>query len=430
MNKLVFIITFAFVSLQIFIPKIYLFGIPIYFFTILFIVLLFLIIASNAKINNHIILNSYIFYMIYLALTTLISGIVHNFPIWNILLYDFKYLLPLLLLPLISRYHYIFNSHFLELVYRSQIVFCGVVFFYVSWNMALTPLNIAELSGGYSQTHRFIGYTGYVFSDGSINRLGNTSVAMGVYVSLIWFIAFFKYLRKPNLIKLIVLIILFFCLLYTYSRSGLICLSVGLISYIALNFRKKNVLMFLFITLSSVSILVLQIGIENILKFSGSIGKLFVYFSLENEGIIQFTRLIIWQSGLDALANNPLALLFGVGHGESLVEHITGIAFYESLFFQTLIEGGVIGLTLLLIHFWAVGLILYKVRINSMDSDFFEFVQAIFYFFPGFLLANLVGGNLWQTDFLAPIFYCIVGVSIVEARKIKCSEGNIQYIKN
>lgn len=424
MNKLIFFITFSFVSLQIFLPKIYLFGVPIYFFTILYASLLFLLIFTNTQLQRHTILISYIYYVSYLALTTLISGMFHNFSVWSIFLYDLKYLLPLLLLPLIDRYHYIFNLHFLELVYRSQVTFCFIVFLYVVWNMVMTPLDITHLSGGYSQTHRFIGYTGYVFSEGSVVRLGNTSVAMGIYVALIFFIAFFKYLKSPSFLKLITLGILFLCLLFTYSRSGLICVSVGIMLYSMLSFRKKNVLGLYAIIAVTLSFLLLQIGLENILNLAGSIGKFIVYISLVSEGTIQFQRLVTWQSGLDFIVKNPLLLLVGYGHGESLVEHVTGIGFYESLFFQALIEGGLIGLSLLILHFGVIGVVLQRMKRTTAGSDIFEFVQALYFFFPGFLLANAVGGNLWQTDFFAPLFYCIIAICLTEMRKIISEVGS------
>ena len=98
----------------------------------------------------------------------------------------------------VQRYYHLFNYKFLNSVYRSQILFCVVVVTYVLFNMFTSPMDLVRLSGEYSQTHRFIGFTGHLYENSKITRIGNTSVAMGTYASLLFFISFFKFLRVPS----------------------------------------------------------------------------------------------------------------------------------------------------------------------------------------------------------------------------------------
>ena len=73
-------------------------------------------------------------------------------------------------------------------------------------------------------------------------------------------------------------------------------------------------------------------GFDKLVNFTGGLGKFISYIELVNEGTLRYQRFEIWADGLNSMLNNPFAILVGFGHGEVLLEYVTGIAFYESLF--------------------------------------------------------------------------------------------------
>ena len=234
---------------------------------------------------------------------------------------------------------------------------------------------------------------------------------MGTYASLLFFISFFKFLRVPSFFRFSVSILFFTCVLLTYSRSAIVCLAIGLLFHFTVSFQQKSVLRFyLFFAAFAFSCATLM-GFDKLVNFTGGLGKFISYIELVNEGTLRYQRFEIWADGLNSMLNNPFAILVGFGHGEVLLEYVTGIAFYESLFLQVFMEGGVVGLLLIGFHFYAVILTIAMVRkrqVGRVDP----FIDGLFFFMPGFIAANLVGGNLWQTDFFAPLFYCSIAISV------------------
>ena len=147
-----------------------------------------------------------------------------------------------------------------------------------------------------------------------------------------------------------------------------------------------------------------------ILSNVGSVGKIIKYQELIESEILINPRFKIWTHGLNFIFNNPMTIIFGIGYGDKISEAITGIAFYESSFLQIFIELGLLGFILLLSHFLIIfNFILKKLKTEDNISKLIIY-KGYFYFLPGFVLANIFGGNMYQTDFIAPIFYGFLAI--------------------
>ena len=123
-------------------------------------------------------------------------------------------------------------------------------------------------------------------------------------------------------------------------------------------------------------------------------------------------RLIMWIHGFRHLAENPDVLFFGIGYGEALLQSRTGIAFYESFFLQTLMEIGVVGLAIVVAHFFMIWLISRRASRSHSNLILRQFLKGYSLFIPGFFLANMFGANMIQTDFLAPAFYFMLALCL------------------
>ena len=182
---------------------------------------------------------SYYLLIFFCLLSTLISYLVNNFYFINNLLILVKYTLPVTIFSIVFFLNKYLNQKYLNYLYNSQLIFVFITGGYVLFNHIFYPQDIVWLSGSYTQEYRLVGYTGHVFDNYHIERIGNTSVNMGVYISLLLFISIQKLIYKQNLINYSIVIALFICLLFTYSRSGLLAFFPGLILLAILNLNKR-----------------------------------------------------------------------------------------------------------------------------------------------------------------------------------------------
>ena len=177
---------------------------------------------------------------------------------------------------------------------------------------------------------------------------------MGAYVALILLISMQRLADSQNIVNLLIAVALFICLMLTYSRAGLLAFFPGLIIYLIFNWKKRIIFYFIIIILGFITYLFVQFNILEVLNLFGSLGKVINTIELENSGILTNKRFQMWSHGYHFLKENPYIIFTGVGHGELLVEKVTGIAFYESAFYQAFVEMGFLGVLLLLLHFLMV----------------------------------------------------------------------------
>lgn len=314
-------------------------------------------------------------------------------------------------------------------VLYSQILFVLITGGYVIFNMIMSPTTIDIMTQGYSQDYRLIGYTGFGYEYGrGVRMLGTTSVPMGVYVAFLFSVFSSLYIAFRNKSYLLCSIISFFGVMLTYSRSGFIALSVSLLYLLSEKMLKQR---FLVITMALLfgGFLVGQqfFRIGDITRSYGVTAKMAsVSEALYSQGeTLQDSsrRVLIWKEALDYIGEHPGVLITGSGYGEYYTSACVSTSFLESLFFATLFQSGALGLLAILAHFY---LLWKNSRRYSLESGS-KFYAAIFYgykiFIPGFFIANLVGGNSLQTDFLAPVFFFILGVCHYQSTRVRVNSN-------
>jgi hypothetical protein len=148
----------------------------------------------------------------------------------------------------------------------------------------------------------------------------------------------------------------------------------------------------------------------------GSLGKLFSNDDFKDASSQQ--RIIYVLRGWDYIVDNPFSLFLGTGFGEMYTYALLDTPHLESLILTTLFQSGVFTLLCLVAHFyflWSTA------RYGSVRAHS-PFRRSIFYgyklYIPGLLLANLVGGNSLQTDFIAPVFYFLLGACMYGDRTV------------
>ena len=412
LRKITLSVTLLYLCLQIFFPKISVAQIDLYpLETIELILILFLLTKSKLAFNT-LIEKTYFAYMLINLASVLRASFSIGFFEISTLMILIKYSIYISMFS-IARYlkDYV-NDHKLNTIYFYHIIFFTVVGAYVLFNHIIYPQSIMYLSGSYTQQYRLIGFTGYSFGSDGLQIRGTTSVAMGVFAALLAHISLARLLARGGIKNFIVCAIFIIAILLTYSRTGLLAFTPGFLIFIFSNIKKKLVIYSLSSFLLSMIVISLWFDLWKLLNEFGAIGKVFTMISLEKAGTHSNTRIGMWIEGLNYLYDNPVALLFGIGYGEKIVGTLTGISFYESFFLQTIMEIGLFGLSFFLMHLLAIWMKLKDVKPVRYNCTHNEILYGFKLFFPGFIIANCFGANMFQTDFMAAFFYFMLAGSL------------------
>ena len=322
-----------------------------------------------------------------------------------------KYLSFILLIPIAFYLKPFFSENTVKKILYSQVLFVLLAGGYVAYNTIVYSPSPDTLIGVYSQELKLVGFTGHALSSQGLIEIGHSSVQMGVYIAVLFLIFFSLYLRIKKPRYLIMSFVLFAGLLLAYSRSGFMVMAIGITYLIGLKFLNKRVFKF---ALISVIIIIFLTLFTN---FWGFISTWGIMAKLSKRGLEDVARLFLWDLGLNFVLNNPVHLFFGTGYGTiySIFESGT----LESLLFDTLVETGVFGLLFLLLTFYYI----WKYsKICSMPFQSNNFLKAVLYGYflaiPGLLIANTVGGNSFQTDFMAPTLFLTLGICLSHTTKI------------
>jgi O-antigen ligase len=406
MKKIAAYLYFLYALTTIFLPK---FSIRfelsgIYLFEPICIFISFLVLLSG-RLKFTLLEKSYLLYIGLCFFSWLLTG---GRDIKSILLLV-KFASFILLVPIGRYFINFFTESRLKTIINSQLLFVFIAGGYVVYNTLFHPVSLEFLSGGYSSDYRLIGFTGKVFKSGELIEIGHTSVAMGVYIAILCLINFalYLYLRKRG--YLAVAVFLFIGEMFTYSRAGFLVIIIGLSYFFVSKLLKKGVVKFLFIFVFVILIISIFTNLWNYLSAFGIVGK------LVQSGVRSLRREEIWTIGLNYIWENPLTLLYGIGYGNLF--SILGFGTTESLFFDTLLQAGIPALFLILAFFYY----LWKYSRN-LSGPFGQgnYFKAVLYGYslaiPGLFVACSIGGNSIQTDFIAPVFYLVLGICLVRIR--------------
>jgi hypothetical protein len=191
----------------------------------------------------------------------------------------------------------------------------------------------------------------------------NFEIERNKYLKGIWFISFLG-----NTVGII----------GTYSRAGMICITLLLLGYLIL-FRKQRILILLTLILGSILLLVFEAQIYN--RFSS------IYTSIMNEGMTG--RTYYWSLAIDLWSKNFSSLFFGLGVGGFIYR--VGMAVHNTPL-TVLVDFGLIGFILYYLPFIVV---ISRTRFKIQDPDLFliqkGLLLGLFGVFIGFLSISDIG---------------------------------------
>jgi hypothetical protein len=413
-DKLFFNLFLLYITTTVFTPKVDLGSITFYLFEPYLIFL-----ASYMLLTKKIVLSTQIekSYFIFVGLSLLSypigvfnTGLVDEKALFLIIKYAaFGFIIP------ISYYFARFvNQENINYILFTQFLFVLVFSGYVIFNTIYYPQPFEEIMWGYSQEYRLIGYTGYALGLEGLRMVGTTSVPVGVFIALLFLIYLSLYINLRRQKYLYMAAILLVGELLTHSRSGLLVLFIGVLYVFVENYRNKNVLKIISLSMSSLILVFFYFGLYDTFSSFGTIGKLFHTFDFQ-DGSSQ-TRLLYLRSAMNYVADNPIAIIIGTGYGGEFSEALIGTYFLESLIFNVFFQSGIAA-------FFVVNSIFFfmwyyaKNYSNRLHHGFYSSIlYGIKLFIPGFFLANAVGGNSLQTDFIVPFLFFAIGTTI---RKLK-----------
>jgi hypothetical protein len=414
-RSFVLIVVILYASTTIFTPKIGIFWGPVYFFEPIFLVTVSYLIAKGRLVYSSRIETTYFVFVI-LTLLTYFQGPVYTGEIdVKAFFLIVKFSMFVMMIPVVRYLNGAVTDRIFFLVFYSQILFVLLFGSYVVFNMLVNPINLEEMSFGYSTTHRLIGFTGHAIDFNHIYKVGHTSVQMGVYTGFLFLLCLSLYVHLKRFHYLVWALIMFFGSMLTYSRSGLLVIVLGVLYLIFEMIMNRRVIAILFTAITSLVVLSLFYDLLGILTSFGSLGKV-VESGGYKDGSSQ-DRIMFWLLAINYMYQNPFILLFGTGYGEIYTTNLLGISTLESLILETLFQSGVFVLAVLLVHFYYLWRHSNTFSKNVRGNKYRAILYGCKLYIPGLLTANLVGGNSLQTDFIAPFYYFTMGVCFYRLRK-------------
>jgi hypothetical protein len=414
-SKFLFYIFILYVATTVFTPKIDFGSVTIYLFEPFLILITFYLILKKKIIFLTYIEKSYLLFMAISILTYPIgvfnTDIIDTKTIFLIVKYvSFGFIIP------ISYYYskYI-NEKRIGLIVFIQSLFVIIFGSYVLFNMILFPIPMGDIIWGYSQEYRLIGFTGYGISLNGLRMVGTTSVQTGIFVSLIFLIYLSLYVNLSKRKYLYMMIFLFIGEMLTQSRSGLLAALIGILYIILDKYNNKNILKILFTSILGLTSIIWYFDLLEFISTFGTIGKVFATIDFK-DGSSQI-RLMYLESAIKYVSENPLTIFIGTGYGGDFSQELIGTSFLENLIFTVLFQSGIVAFTVVVSTFYFMWHYAKKYTNKKKHNIYSAILYGVKLFIPGFFLANAVGGNSLQTDFIVPFLFYIIGTTIYKLKK-------------
>lgn len=259
------------------------------------------------------------------------------------------------------------------------------------------------------------GYLGYLGIGSSLVWHGQGTMehfnCLGAFLSslLLFFVPIYHYIVKNKKAGKIIIFILLMGIITTYSRNALICLVIGMLFFYF--YKTKNKIKFSFI-LTAFSLFLL--GAYNFLKNTSYTSTI----SPRND---------VWGYSLDVIASNTHNLLFGTGlssFSEAVSVYMANSFVYfhaHNLYLETLLEMGIIGLTLL-VSFLIYNLITAYKNIRLRN----KFLRVLSFSICIYIIAILALGGFDSTfDYFYTQVWLYLILGILYAKNQKLYTNNI-----
>ncbi|KIM09149.1 MAG: hypothetical protein KU28_00455 [Sulfurovum sp. PC08-66] len=415
--RVFFVIFLLYVSTTILTPKIDFGFVVVYpFEPFLILISIYLLIKKKIMLITNIEKSYFLF--IFISMSTFFLGVINTDIVDTkavlliIKFFSFGFIIS------ISYYFvkYMTESLFEKIIFI-QLLFVIVYGSYVIYNFIFFPISMGDIIWGYSQEYRLIGFTGYGLSIDGIRAIGNTSVQTGIFVGLLFLLYLSHYVLLNKKKYLIFMIIAFVGELLTQSRSGLLIVFVGVLYII---FDKYNNIKLLKIFSSTVFLLTFAIyymGLWEDISTFGTIGKIVSSEGYQDGSALQ--RLKYMSDAFEYISESPFGLIFGTGYGEGYTLILIGTPFLENLIFTALFQSGIIAFFVVLSIFYFMWHYARKLSNTKNHNIYSATLYGVKLFIPGFFIANSIGGNSLQTDFIVPFFFFIMGTTIYKQKKEK-----------
>ena len=407
-------IIFLIIAFNVFFPKILLIGSHFYLYEP-FLALLSILFLANYRTNNVYIHNIVVIYFIYLfvllvssIISFLFSGVIEFRSFFKIIRYFYIFFIFFIAFQIGS----FINEIRLKKILFYNFIFVFLWLIYLLYHYYNNPLpDIVYYTWTYAKEYRFIGLTGKAFDlrNFQIVNVGNTSVQMGVFTALFSSIFLSLYFNsKKNLFYLFCLFLFVIATIMTFSRSGFLILLIIFLTFFN-QFKNKRVFKIYLIIFSLILLFFLNDSFFNFINSFGVLGKIFITADLQDES--SSTRLDYWLRAFNLLKENPFLLISGVGFGDYSSYKFIKTPHLESLFFTTLFQSGILGFLFLTFFFLTIykSMIIY-LNNNESKSIYYNILYGLYKFYPGFILANLLGGDSLHSDFISPVFFGLLGI--------------------
>lgn len=392
-------------------PKILLGNISFYPFELIFLVIsVVLFLNDKIKFSSNL-EKIYILFFLLTVFTIFEGAFFNNQFYFPPLLHTLKFLLIFMVFPVarylsgdvrVGTFLAVILTHFIFIIFYTL---------YVLYNMYFLPLPLEQLVWEYHTSHRVVGFTGKAIGIGGLQDIGNTSVQMGVHTAFLSLISLSLFVRFKNFFYCLIFMFMILATLLTYSRSGLIVLFLGYLYFCIDQMRKRK--FFALFVLVLIIFLILETSYMNTF---GTLGKVSISSSLQDKSSFDRLKYISWA--VKYLIDHPWAFFTGTGFGEEYTQNLIGTPHLESLMLTTLFQSGFIAFIALIVFLYYI----FKASLKYGNIYHGNLYNAIMYaiklYIPGLILANLVGGNSLQTDFMAPFFYFMLGICMSQCKKV------------
>ena len=398
-------------ALNIFFPKISLLGISFYIYE-LFIFILAILYSQLIKKIYFNFTRAYLYYLFFLFLSIIVGLILHlEADLENIFKF-IRYFYLFFFLYLSFQFGHLFNEDSIKKILFFNFLFCFIFGLWVVLQTLILNLNSGQVVWIYSLNSRLIGFTGLSWDifNNRVFRDGNTSVQMGVYTSLFFSIFFYRFAKESNFKFLFISLFFLIFTSLTFSRTGMLSLAISFIFILINNKNFKTIRILCFIIF-----LVSIAYINNLINFIFDWGIFTKYRVIEDLGYDPTAdrRIMLWLKSLNVLSNQPLYLIFGSGFSDTITTKLIGVDINESLIFITFLQSGIFAGVFLILTFLFYYIDLSRILKNRYEVNIYHHtLKGIQFFIPGFFIANLVGGNSFQSDFISPIIFCLTGICL------------------
>lgn len=380
-------------------------------------IILFLFFIKKIKINKLTIIN---FGLLVLTTIALLIVQVNNYNSGNYKIFDFiniGCIFANILFLFIFMLNINIDEKYIYTFYKCM------VFFGIAACIVNIVLYKDEILASFTDNEKFNAIKGFFAH--------RNQLAMFLYVTTICDM-FLVLKHNKNILYKIVLVLFLANVLFTASRTALLCIGIFAVLFFITTDR------FPFI----VKLIIIVVGIEALLtgayflsiKSPEKMENMKMVFIRENTLSSFNGRTDIWKRGIDFISENNQTKLFGKGRflGSDIFDYYEFINQFHSFYIEALVAGGIMELTFFLSLYFTV---IIKVMISGMEKKYKSIYIAMFIsYFVYCIFESLSRFSIGCVDTLCLIVFITIPLlhanSVERVKKYKVSKSWLLDEKN